>query len=279
MKLYIRSPLEISHYKFISEKITRGVRLAVLADLHNCMCEDGGRHLFEVIDSEHPDIIIIAGDMVDGGNITTPAPAMKLVKLLHDNYPVIYGMGNHERKIFVGEKMGWSRKVLKEGLKEADLKILSDSYKILKDTGIKVSCLDLSIDYFGRVSNPTLDESQIREKLGELDENYYNIMIAHDPQYFEAYSDYGSDLVLSGHMHGGIIRFPFLGGFISPKLKLFPKYDAGLFKRKNSTMIISKGLGTHTIHVRVNNPTELVIVDLDKNNAPMDCEVDKDKGI
>ena len=66
MRLYFRSGLEISRYNIYSDKILKDTRLAVIADLHNCMCEDGGRQLFNVIESQKPDIILIAGDLVDG---------------------------------------------------------------------------------------------------------------------------------------------------------------------------------------------------------------------
>lgn len=262
MDFYINSRLEVNHYKFHSKKVRRDVRLAVLADLHNCMCEDGGRQLFHVIEAEKPDVIVIAGDMVDAVEGMEPGPIMKVIKLLHEHYPVIYGMGNHERKVLEGRHLRKEKKSFAEGLKAAELKLLSNSYKYLWDSGIKVSCLDLPISYFRRYDQLPLDVSEIRESIGELDTGYFNVLIAHDPQYFMTYSEYGPELILSGHMHGGVIRLPFLGGLVSPKLKLFPKYTAGLFERKGSRMIVSKGLGMHTVKVRVNNPTELVIVDI-----------------
>jgi predicted MPP superfamily phosphohydrolase len=53
---------------------------------------------------------------------------------------------------------------------------------------------------------------------------------------------------------------------LSPKLRLFPEYAAGFFEKNNTKMRISSGLGMHTIHLRINNPPELVIVDIRKEN-------------
>lgn len=262
MQLYFNSKFKISHYDISDRRVKRNIRLAVLADLHNCMCSDGGRMLFDAIDSRKPDLVIIAGDMIDAKKNSYPAKTMELIKLIHDNYPVIYGMGNHEKKVLEGRGLYEIKKSFKDGLRAANLKILSNSYKYIKDTGIKISCLDLPSWYFGRIEDPGLSVDQMREYLGDVDRDYYNILIAHDPQYFDTYSDYGPDLVLSGHMHGGVIRLPFLGGLVSPKLALFPKYDVGYFERKNTKMIISGGLGMHTIPLRINNPPELVIIDL-----------------
>ena len=58
------------------------------------------------------------------------------------------------------------------------------------------------------------------------------------------------------------MRLPVLGGVISPAIRLFPRYDGGEFKEGNSTMILSKGLGTHTLPLRIFNPGELVVIEL-----------------
>ena len=63
-----------------------------------------------------------------------------------------------------------------------------------------------------------------------------------------------------GHVHGGLMRLPFLGGVISPRLILFPKYDGGRFEHGNSVMLLSRGLGTHTLPIRIFNPGELVFI-------------------
>ncbi|MDE7197816.1 MAG: hypothetical protein K2O15_02920, partial [Lachnospiraceae bacterium] len=84
----------------------------------------------------------------------------------------------------------------------------------------------------------------------------------HNPVYFDAYEAWGADLVVSGHVHGGIMRLPVLGGVISPALTLFPKYDGGVFYEKESTMILSRGLSSHTLPIRIFNPGELIVIDL-----------------
>ena len=68
--------------------------------------------------------------------------------------------------------------------------------------------------------------------------------------------------MVSGHVHGGLMRLPFLGGVISPALKLFPKYDGGVFQEGKSTLVLGRGLGTHTLPVRIFNPGEVVVIDI-----------------
>ena len=66
---------------------------------------------------------------------------------------------------------------------------------------------------------------------------------------------------MSGHLHGGIIRLPFLGGVISPQMQIFPRYDRGLYKLDGKKLIVNAGLGDHTIKMRINNPPEMVVID------------------
>ena len=70
------------------------------------------------------------------------------------------------------------------------------------------------------------------------------------------------DFVLSGHAHGGQFRLPFVGGLIAPGQGLFPKYDAGLFTKENTTMIVSRGIGNSIFPFRFNNRPELVLIEL-----------------
>ena len=96
--------------------------------------------------------------------------------------------------------------------------------------------------------------------MGENDRDRLTILLAHNPEYFKTYADWGADIVLSGHYHGGILRFPGLGGFISPKLRFFPEYDYGVFDEGRSTLYVTCGLGQHTMKLRLNNIPEVVKV-------------------
>ena len=69
-------------------------------------------------------------------------------------------------------------------------------------------------------------------------------------------------MTVSGHLHGGIIRIPGIGGVISPQARLFPKYDAGHFQKDGRDLVVSRGLGTHTINIRIFNPAELSVIHL-----------------
>ena len=61
----------------------------------------------------------------------------------------------------------------------------------------------------------------------------------------------------------GFMRLPVLGGVLSPALRLFPRYDGGLYEEGKSKMVLGRGLGTHTLPIRVFNPGELIVVRLE----------------
>ena len=98
--------------------------------------------------------------------------------------------------------------------------------------------------------------------LGKGETENFQILIAHNPVFFQDYRNWGADLVVSGHLHGGIIRIPGLGGLITPQAKLFPKYSGELTKEEESYIAVSRGLGSHTVNIRLFNEAEIVALEL-----------------
>ena len=81
----------------------------------------------------------------------------------------------------------------------------------------------------------------------------------------EAYRKWGADLILSGHLHGGIVRIPGIGGVIAPDLTLFPKYSGDIYREEDATVVVSKGLGAHSVPIRLLNPAEMVVLVLNED--------------
>ena len=90
----------------------------------------------------------------------------------------------------------------------------------------------------------------------------YTVLLSHRPELFDVYVDSQIDLVFSGHAHGGQFRVPFIGGLVAPNQGFFPEYDAGLFSKENTTMVVSRGVGNSIIPLRFNNRPEIVVVEL-----------------
>ena len=181
-------------------------------------------------------------------------------------YPIYYGMGNHETRLFLyPDVYGDMGKDYERDLNSINIKLLKNEIVECEDF-IQICGLDMDRQYYKRFNKMPMEEGYLRETLGELKKENYNILLAHNPDYFEEYALYGADLVLSGHVHGGMMRLPLLGGVVSPAFRLFPKYDGGIFKQNQSTMILSRGLGMHTIPIRIFNPGELILLKLSPKN-------------
>ena len=93
-------------------------------------------------------------------------------------------------------------------------------------------------------------------------EDVYRILLSHRPELFELYEKYDMDLVLSGHAHGGQFRLPVVGGILAPHQGFFPKYDAGLYVENDTNMIVSRGIGNSLFPFRLNNPPEVILIEL-----------------
>jgi len=178
-------------------------------------------------------------------------------------------MGNREFRYTKKEYM-----MLKEMLKNKDVVVLEN-----EKTDADCNVLIWGLNYYNRGSNNYYIQKEIYSNkeyketkvkieniFKKIDETKYNILLAHDPNDFEKYSELGFDLILSGHIHGGVIRIPFIDkGVLSPEVKLFPKYDAGIYRKADSIMCVSKGLGYGTIPFRLFNRPEVICIKVDKS--------------
>ncbi|MBQ8667696.1 MAG: metallophosphoesterase [Lachnospiraceae bacterium] len=240
------------------------VKFVMLSDLHDTdVTHDGNRRLLRSIESINPDFVILAGDMIT--SYMQPSynsdVAFDFLRELANRFTVYYGVGNHEQRYKAEpERFAGKYDKLVEFVQKLDIHFLSDSYIDREEDKIRIYGFDIPIDNYRRAVKTYLPDGIINDRLGNPDENKYNILIAHNPDFFDDYAAFGPDLVLSGHLHGGIVAIPGIGGVISPQLRLFPKYDFGTFTKGNTTMIVSRGIGWHTIPVRIFNKAEIVSV-------------------
>lgn len=240
-----------------------GFKLVVISDLHDSKYGlDNISISFDLIRRE-PDAILIAGDLITGLADRDYTEVSRMLRMLNKIAPVYYGLGNHEVREHDNIK-----KYMEKIKTLPQLYILDNtSVKIERTTengekeAITISGLTLDKKHYSRRNRRAfMEDGYIQEKLGEKTEDF-TILLAHHPDYFNNYAGWGADLIFSGHLHGGLVRLPLIGGLLSPQIKLFPKYDKGEFVKNSSTMIVSAGLGTHSVP-RIFNPPELLVVEL-----------------
>lgn len=256
----------IRRYECKSRILRKDGRIILLSDLHNKSFGAGNRRLLKAIEGLCPDLILIAGDMYTSNKDGRTDTARELVCALAEKYPVYYGNGNHEHKTkLFPDQFGTMYEDFVKDIKKAGVRHLVNEKVYLPDFNMNIYGLEIGREYYGKFKYTRMDASYLKGILGKPEKSAFSVMIAHNPDYFKAYAQWGADLVVSGHVHGGLMRLPFLGGVISPAIKLFPRYDGGKFKEGKSVMILGRGLGTHTLPVRIFNPGELVVIDLSQS--------------
>lgn len=258
----------VTHYQIETKKISdeSGIlRVAVLSDLHNCIYGEKNEKLLDAIKKERPDLILVAGDMLVGKRGASFAVAEAFMREAVRIAPVFYGNGNHEQRMKEEpEYYGDAYERYKHILLDLGVTLLENSSDWFEWKGekIRVTGFEIFPSYYKKFSRGKMPLSEMAERIGEPDRLSFQILLAHNPTYGETYEKWGADLTVSGHLHGGIVRCPFLGGVITPQAKLFPKYYGGNYRIGEMALIVSRGLGTHTLPIRLFNTPELVIVEI-----------------
>ena len=105
----------VVHYQLNSNKIKKSHTFVVLADLHNKTYGKNHEKLLKKIEKQMPEAILIAGDILTAKPGYSTRAAVDLIRQLSEKYPVYYGMGNHETRLFYTLRcMGiWGRTIAK----------------------------------------------------------------------------------------------------------------------------------------------------------------------
>lgn len=249
-----------TEYSIYNEKIPKSFneyKIAQISDFHNEKSDRIKNRLIEKLKIEKPDIIVITGDFVDSykPDIKCSVDFLKKIKGIA---PIYFVSGNHESRIK-------DYKLLKLRLKENGVIILNNKIVTLTKNNESINLLGIDDPKF-LTRYESKDDKVIESNIKSLkyDEERYNILLSHRPEHIKTYSKANLDLVITGHAHGGQFRIPYLGGLYAPNQGFLPVYDAGLYKYKNTNMIISRGIGNSSFPFRLNNKPELVIINLNR---------------
>lgn len=237
-----------------------GFRIVQVSDLHN---KDFKGRLIRKISSLNPDIIVITGDIIDSRHTDTDI-ALKFAENAVNIAPVYYVTGNHESRL----KDIYPE--FRESLENLGVTVLDCRSVTLEKNGDEIVLAGMNdLTFYG---SSTLDENTIVFKemlnnLGREKGDRTGILLSHRPEIFDTYVESGFDIVLTGHAHGGQIRLPFVGGILTPNQGFFPEYDAGLYQKENTSMIISRGLGNSLFPFRIGNRPEIIVCELTPKGA------------
>lgn len=254
--------LTINKYS-LNESVISSIRILQLSDLHSAEFGDNNEELIDLVKKQSPDLIVMSGDMInrDEENLDI---ITDLISSLSDVAPIYYGYGNHEVDWI--ESFGFD---LEDKLTQAGAVVLNNSYR---DVSVNDSELRIG-GYMGYYRQPGMLTQDEEQKKVELDfaNDFENtdrlkILINHIPTQWvdwDYINEYPVDIVFSGHYHGGAIRIPIIDqGLYAPYVGWFPPYTKGMFTGSQATCVLSTGLGSEHNIPRLNNPPDIVIVDV-----------------
>lgn len=257
--------LKTEEYSIKSDKLDKGLTVAFISDLHNCFYGDTEQSkLLDEIYKANPDLVIFGGDIIDqyGGT----EHALTLASELSKEYICFYTPGNHE--------------LLRDDLEEFERKLFGKGIHVLDDDIYETTIDGQKVTIYGLINSFQFGESKplIEEYIEDIDEESYNILIAHQPEQINAYLGIDSDsqleacegtfdLILSGHAHAGQWRIPVVleQGLYAPDQGILPDYTNGMYTYGKSVHIISRGLARPLRMIfipRIFNRPELSIIEI-----------------
>lgn len=231
-----------------------GFKMVHLSDTHLPRIALLGSALVEHVRAQNPDIILLTGDIVDRPAPVKASGMKQLCKKLVKIAPTFAISGNHE---MTSDQLEEWVKVLKE----TNVTLLDNRHYLIDKEGEQLALIGLAdqlpydVDF--------IDHPEVRT-------SFLRILLVHRPQHWEAHypQDTGLSphLILAGHVHGGQVRIPFIGGLFSPDTGFFPKYSSGMYRTESKgKLIVSRGLASATQPLRINNRPHMPVIVLEKD--------------
>jgi uncharacterized protein len=237
-----------------SAKLASGRELRILqvTDLHNHRLPAS---FLQKLPATRPDLIAITGDLINGRERNFDNVFGLIERLAQVSPNLYYCTGNND----------WEHK------KRADF------YRGLEERGVVVlhnknaalTIRDLPLNIVG-VDDPHTKRDRLQQAFAGLEaeelRDRFTLLLAHDPMILKKQEALAADLILSGHTHGGQVRFPIVGAVVAPGQKMFPHYDKGTFELDEDTVLyIDSGLGTSRLPVRFLNRSQVTLLQIQGN--------------
>jgi predicted MPP superfamily phosphohydrolase len=187
--------------------------------------------------AERPDLIVLGGDYVTYGDRDYVAPCADALAGLEAPYGVFAVLGNHDDD------------------RDMPAALTTRGYEVLRDARTTVEMRGERVDLVG-LRFWTRRGRDIARLVRDAESTV--ILLAHDPRRLDEAAELEVPLVLSGHTHGGQVVLPGLGAIAAKK---FPVV-AGFARRNNSSIFVSRGVGTVYVPYRFNCPPDVSVITL-----------------
>lgn len=240
-------------YQISTDKVSEDYKFIHISDYHSNSRQD--ETILEITQRNNPDYILLSGDILESDDMSS---TVEFVEQLTKIAPVVYARGNHDNQYGTYQQF-------QQVLSDMGVIVLNnDSYQTAELNFIGLEDID-NVSYAGKEFDQNY-EQYISTYSQFIEDDKYNILLAHRPNYLEQYAELDADLVVSGHAHGGQWQIPFTDiGIIAPDEGLFPTHVEGLQNIDDTYQSISTGTSNPygLLIPRFFNPEEVVVIELD----------------
>lgn len=244
--------LMLTTYSVSSDKLSQKIRILLLTDLHSCVYGEDQRELLDQIDAAAPDLILLAGDILD--DEMPHEPGQLVLRALGAAHPCYYVPGNHEHLSGEIDK-------LLTFIRDCGITIPLGESKRFEKNGQVLQICGMDDPIFLGSETVLAQAKQAKEASAP---EPFTILLSHRPELIDSLRPLGYDLIVAGHAHGGQWRLPGgKNGLLAPHQGFFPRYSGGEYRFEESTFIVSRGLARESTRIpRLCNPPELVLIEL-----------------
>jgi uncharacterized protein len=233
-----------------------GFTIAQLSDFHfdPTFSANPIRRAVQIANTLSADLIVLTGDFVTAPfphryfpnskpAANAAGPCAEILANLHASAGVWAILGNHDYSTDPDR--------VAQLLRDQNIRVLINQSTSIERSGKRLWLCG---------TRDTPNDSDIQETLRPVPIDSSVVFLVHEPDLADLVSNYPVDLQLSGHSHGGQVRFPFLGPLYLPRLAR--KYSRGLRKINSLTLYTNVGIGTMGLPVRLNCPPEITLFTL-----------------
>ncbi len=193
------------------------------------------QELANKINSQNPDIIVFTGDLVDEpDHYHWDSRLSSILQSMKANYGKYWIYGNHDHG-------GYGTEIVKEVMEKSEFQLLQNSHVSIEKDGASM--------VLAGIDDALLGKPNLETALQYTDPNLFTLLLAHEPDFVENTINYPIDIQLSGHSHGGQVRFPIIGDLYTPALA--EKYVQGKYiVNENLSLYVNSGIGTTRLPYR-----------------------------
>ena len=216
-----------------------GLRIGLITDIHHSqmVAAEDVRAAVDMLAATRPDLIVLGGDYVTWGDRGYVGPVAELLGPLAAPHGVFAILGNHDDD------------------RDLPMALAAQHITVLRDARTRLEIRGEGLELAGIRFWTRKAEDISRVLRGARDSV---LLLAHDPRRLEEAAALNIPAVLSGHTHGGQIVLPGVGAIAR---RNFPVV-AGLGARENTSIFVSRGVGTVYVPMRINCPPEVAVVTL-----------------